>query len=200
MYESRAFESAADKSKESSRNAVRDFEPQSQSSKSVSGPFSGLKSGFSSASSDVSDDFRAKTPGGFSQANYAEERFSVAPDFGEKFDRVWHEWVLFAHNINWKRELCGKIIKKMKNMRVMEHFLPLNIGKIYKWIDEDVKFGHLPAMKRSLRRKLGAFGAQRFCERIISAVNIVITDGNSLLCSEKRDIMVALRIHREWMK
>lgn len=63
----------------------------------------------------------------------------------------------------------------------MKHLLPLNIVKLYKRIEGDKRFGYLPYMARSSRCNIGALGAQIFWERVISAANIVMTDGNTLL-------------------
>lgn len=74
------------------------------------------------------------------------------------------------------------------------------MGKLYKKIEGDSKFGYLPFISRSSRCNIGALAAQSVCERIISAGNIVMTDDNSLLGDEELDMLVALRMNREFMK
>lgn len=61
---------------------------------------------------------------------------------------------------------------------------PSNIKKLDKRLSKDSNFGYLPVMARSSRCNIGALAAESFCERVISARNIVKTDGNALLCSE----------------
>lgn len=135
-----------------------------------------------------------------------EEKEEIAeemPDYRVEFDQVWGEWVRFAHEINWMKEFgdgsCNSIDPSVKRIKTLEHLMPLNIGKLYKKLEGDRRYGHLPAMARSSRCNIGALGAQSFCERIISAGNIVMTDGNTLLSSDELDMMVVLRTNRNFM-
>ena len=49
---------------------------------------------------------------------------------------------------------------------------------------------------------IGALNAESFCERVLSAANLVVTDGNTLLSSEEggRDAQCVLRINRRFME
>eukprot|EP00173_Palmaria_palmata_P002154 Plantae.Rhodophyta-Palmaria_palmata.ctg23372.p1 GENE.Plantae.Rhodophyta-Palmaria_palmata.ctg23372~~Plantae.Rhodophyta-Palmaria_palmata.ctg23372.p1 ORF type:complete len:173 (+),score=24.69 Plantae.Rhodophyta-Palmaria_palmata.ctg23372:40-519(+) len=125
------------------------------------------------------------------------------PDYGVKFERVWHEWVKYAHGIDWRKEFPdsfgnapGSSVRKVK---VLEHLLPLNIGCLYTRIEGKDKCGFLPAMARASKCNIEALGAQSFCERIISAGNIVMTEGNTLLSSDELDMLVVLRMNRDFM-
>ena len=61
-------------------------------------------------------------------------------------------------------------------------------------------FGHLPMMAIGSVGSIGAFLASSFCERINSAANLVVTDGNSLLSTDEVDMLVTLRMNRKYMQ
>ena len=47
---------------------------------------------------------------------------------------------------------------------------------------------------------LGALNAESFCERVLSAASLVITDGNTLLAPEEVEMLSVLRINRGYME
>ena len=47
---------------------------------------------------------------------------------------------------------------------------------------------------------IGALNAESFCERVLSAANLVVTDGNTLLSSEEVEMLSVLRINRRFMQ
>ena len=61
-------------------------------------------------------------------------------------------------------------------------------------------FGYLPMMAIGSEGSIGAFLASSFCERINSAANLVVTDGNSLLSTREIDMLVTLRVNRKYMQ
>ena len=50
------------------------------------------------------------------------------------------------------------------------------------------------------RGSIGTFLASSFCERINSAGNLVMTDGNTMLGDEELNMMATLRMNRDFMK
>lgn len=106
-------------------------------------------------------------------------------------------------SIEWKKEFHDELIKLFgttpKKIKVLEHLLPLNVGKLYQQVEGKGKYGCLPEMYRSSRCNIGALSAQSFCDRFIPAANIVMDDGNTLLSDEELNMMVVLRINREFM-
>eukprot|EP00966_Prymnesium_polylepis_P039974 928125-Prymnesium_polylepis.1 len=42
-------------------------------------------------------------------------------------------------------------------------------------------YGHLPVMAACSKGQIGALNAESFCERVLSAANLVVTDGNTLI-------------------
>ena len=63
-----------------------------------------------------------------------------------------------------------------------------------------LKLGHLLKMVLASRGSIGSLLASSFCERINSARNIVMTKGNTLLGDEELNMLVVLRMNREFMK
>eukprot|EP00173_Palmaria_palmata_P004528 Plantae.Rhodophyta-Palmaria_palmata.ctg6374.p1 GENE.Plantae.Rhodophyta-Palmaria_palmata.ctg6374~~Plantae.Rhodophyta-Palmaria_palmata.ctg6374.p1 ORF type:complete len:184 (-),score=46.19 Plantae.Rhodophyta-Palmaria_palmata.ctg6374:52-603(-) len=121
------------------------------------------------------------------------------PDFEKEFREAWKEWVRYAASIKWKVEFPVELKNAPTKVRIIEHLLPLNIGKLYARIEDNPKYGYLPQMARCSRYNIGVMGAQRFCERVISAANIVMTKGNTLLNDDVLDMLV-LRMNRKFMK
>ena len=48
--------------------------------------------------------------------------------------------------------------------------------------------------------QIGALNAESFCERVLSQSNLVMTDGNTLLSDEEIEMVVILRVNREFME
>ena len=61
-------------------------------------------------------------------------------------------------------------------------------------------YGWLPSMALCSRGQVGSLLAESFCERILSQANLVLTKGNTLLSSEELEMIVVLRMNREFMK
>ena len=85
--------------------------------------------------------------------------------------------------------------------------LKADMGKTMKaeFIDKDkdrTKFGYLPAMVTTSKGSIGSLMpvAASFCERVNSAANICVTKGNTLLSDIEVDMVVVLRMNREFMK
>ena len=146
---------------------------------------------------------------GPSMAMEIEEVEEVMPDFDAQFEKVWPAYVKYVYSINWQKEFpaeLGEPPKKTKNSEVtqtkkvsLDSLLEVNIGKLFKKIQGNEKYGFLPDMARASRGNVGALGAESFCERVISAANIVMTKGNKLLANEELDMLVVLRMNRDFM-
>ena len=59
-----------------------------------------------------------------------------------------------------------------------------------------------PHLRRHVSSSVGAhlLAGLPFCERVLSCANDVITDGNTLLSDEEIEMLVVLRMNREFMK
>ena len=61
---------------------------------------------------------------------------------------------------------------------------------------ERVKYGFLPLMASCSDGEIGALNAESFSERILSNAN----DGNTLLGDEELEMLVVLRMNRDFME
>ena len=53
---------------------------------------------------------------------------------------------------------------------------------------------------RSVPPGLWPLNAESFCERVLSAANLVVTDGNTLLAPEEVEMLSVLRMNRGYME
>ena len=78
------------------------------------------------------------------------------------------------------------------------------MGKALKtcFIDTDqdnTKFGYLPMMASASKGSIGALIASSFAERVISAANLIVIKGNTLLSSSEINMWVVLRMNKKIM-
>ena len=82
--------------------------------------------------------------------------------------------------------------------------MDLDIGELYTRIEgldtARVQFGWIPTMASSSVGQLGALSAESYCERILSCANNVLTKGNTLLSDAELEMIVVLRMNREFMQ
>ena len=86
--------------------------------------------------------------------------------------------------------------------------MDLDMGVFYRKLiksDPDRKiYGHIPFMASCSYASIGALNAESFCERVLSAANLVVTDGNTVaaLVGGGRDAQcdAQLRINRRFME
>ena len=80
----------------------------------------------------------------------------------------------------------------------------LPIGKLYKKImlndPERKRYGFIPLMASCSRGELGALNAESFSERMLSCANDVMDEGNTLLSDAEVEMLVLLRMNREFME
>ena len=83
----------------------------------------------------------------------------------------------------WDVDVGGKVLKPMAEK------------------DHDKKdFGFLPQMALASRGSIGALHASSFCERVNSCGNLVLTEGNTLLPQEEVNMLVTLRMNKNFLK
>ena len=77
--------------------------------------------------------------------------------------------------------------------------MPLDIGPLYRKLEiaEGSPYGYIPLMASA---HLGALNAESFCGRVLRAASHVLTEGNSLLHDEELEMLVILRMNREFMR
>ena len=85
----------------------------------------------------------------------------------------------------------------------VKDLMPLNVGRVYMdLIKKDTtqsSYGLIPLMASCSVGQLGALNAESFCERILSCANIIMTEGNTLLSDEELEMLVVLRINKDFM-
>ena len=65
---------------------------------------------------------------------------------------------------------------------------------------DGTKYGHLPKMTVASKGMMGSLMTSSFCERIDSCANLVCTKNNSLLSDDEIDMVVTLRMNRDFMQ
>ena len=87
---------------------------------------------------------------------------------------------------------------------LIDDLMPIDIGVVYIYIEkkEDPdrsKFGLIPLLASCSDGEIGALNAESFAERIISAVDLIMTDGRTALDDSTMDKLVVLRMNRDFM-
>jgi hypothetical protein len=81
--------------------------------------------------------------------------------------------------------------------------MPLDVGKLYRKIEKmDLRryYGHIPRMASSSIGQIGALNAESFCERSLRCAGHVLDEGNTLLDDAELEMLVVLRMNREFME
>ena len=118
----------------------------------------------------------------------------------KEFKKVFANW--FGLVIDWKAEFAEK---KLKGADLLDDLIDLDIGRLYEKIITEVdpdrqKYGFLPLMAGCCDGQIGALNAESFAERVISGANLVMTNGNTLLGDQMLEMLVVLRMNREFME
>ena len=79
----------------------------------------------------------------------------------------------------------------------------LDMGPLYrKIISTDMErriYGFTPLMASCSCGQIGALNAESFCERVLSCTDDVLTERNSLLGEEELELLIILRMNRDFM-
>jgi hypothetical protein len=148
-------------------------------------------------SDDEDDDEEDVPPAKTEETHVTEDKASASTEFKMVF-RTWYNF-----QVDWATEfpeanLTGKI-----ELDLIHDLMPLNMGKLYlKIITKDperAQFGFLPLLEGCCDCQIGALNAESFAERVLSASNLVMTDGNTKLCDRDFLMFVVLRMNRDFM-
>ena len=82
----------------------------------------------------------------------------------------------------------------------MSDLMTLPMGKLYKDMSKNPKFGFLPRTAHASKGQIGALNAESFCERCLSFANTVMTDGNTLLSNEEVEMLTVLHMNEDFME
>jgi hypothetical protein len=145
--------------------------------------------------------------GGMASTDDAPDSISRPELLGEEFDACYKRYKKKFAALNWKEafpEVWETAADDGKEVDFPFDLWAVDMSgcfETFKIEDPDKKlYGHLPMMAIGSVGSIGAFLASSFCERINSAANLVVTDGNSLLATDEIDMLVCLRMNREYMK
>ena len=100
-------------------------------------------------------------------------------------------------------EVDGNKVAVDENKRtdIVSDLMTLPMGKLYKDMSKNPKFGFLPRMAQASKGQIGALNAESFCERCcLSCANTVMTDGNTLLSNEEVEMLTVLRMNEDFME
>jgi hypothetical protein len=119
-----------------------------------------------------------------------------------EFRRVFANWLRFAKSINWRKEFAEELKDKPTDGKLDAlDLVSLNVGPLYLKLEGAFdKYGFLPVMARGSVASIGALPAESFCERCLSAGNLVMNKGNTLLPDGDVDMLVILRMNRHFME
>jgi hypothetical protein len=122
---------------------------------------------------------------------------------GEEFEAVYKRYKTACKRLPWT-ELFPDLPWAKNEVEFPFSLWNVDMGQVMKKLikqDPDKKhFGHLPMMAVASRGSIGGFLASSFCERINSCANLVLTDGNTLLSKDEINMLVTLRVNRNFMK
>ena len=79
-----------------------------------------------------------------------------------------------------------------ESLDVIDDLLPLNIAPLYKKLIVDGKYGLIPLMAVASTYTIGGLNAESYVERVLSAANLIMDEGNSLLGDVEIVMMVVL--------
>ena len=125
---------------------------------------------------------------------------------GEEFDVVIKEWTGFK--ISWRKkfsseELGGYCHADGEGIDPFKHLMNLPVPKMMSILEcenKNGRFGYLLDMCKNSRCQLGALLSQSFAERMNSNANLLVTKNRTLLDDELIDMLVVLRMNKEFME
>ncbi|KAI9344980.1 hypothetical protein BDR26DRAFT_932541 [Obelidium mucronatum] len=86
---------------------------------------------------------------------------------------------------------------------LVDDLMDIDIGLVYNNILEldpkREKYGFLPLMATCSKGQIGALPAESYCERMLSCANSILTEGNTLLGEIELEMLVLLRMNRDFM-
>ena len=93
----------------------------------------------------------------------------------------------------------------LRSYDVVEDLMFRPVGNIYGNLTRDLcgkphpAYGYLPLMATSSPYQIGSLMAESFCERMLSCANLVMPEGSTLLGDEELEMLVLLKMNRDFM-
>ena len=114
-----------------------------------------------------------------------------------KYFKTWRKLT-----IDWAKEF--ESLKGKPQLDTVADLMPLDVGGIYRKIEASDKdrrlYGLIPLMASSSYGQIGALNAESFCERVLRCAGHVLTEGNTLLLDDELEMLVILRMNRDFMQ
>ena len=132
-----------------------------------------------------------------SEEDFAREDAAAAE---KEFKKVFPNW--FGLVVDWNAEFPEE---KLEGVDLLNDLFDIDMGRLYDKIITKVypdrsRFGFLSLMAGCCDGQIGALNAESFAERVISGSNLVMTNGNTLLGDKMIEMLVVLRMNREFME
>ena len=125
-----------------------------------------------------------------------EQRTGYLSD-AKKYFKTWRKL-----QVDWAEEFPEKLRGK-ETLDVVADLMPLDVGQVYRKLtdtDRDRRlYGLIPLMASCSYGQIGALNAESFCERVLRCAGHVLTEGNTLLSDEELEMLVILRMNRDFM-
>ena len=122
-------------------------------------------------------------------------------DYGAEFDKSYAAWKALHKSLDWRSFPDFALeLPTTGPLDVIDDLLPLNVAPVYKKLIDSGKYGLIPLMAVASPYTIGALNGESFSERVISAANLVLDEGNTALNDEELEMMVILRIDRKFMQ
>lgn len=156
---------------------------------------SGSKLEFSDSDTDEPGPSEAPIAPVKSQAQMLEEETSAA---NAEFKRVFKNWA--KHKVEWMRLFPNA---DFGTFDIVNNLMDVDMGIVYldilKTDPDRSHFGFMPHLASSSTGEIGALSAESYSERIISAANVTMTDANTRMKDDVLEMLVVLRMNREFM-
>ena len=119
------------------------------------------------------------------------------------FDLVHARFRSACKDFDWRATFPDAGLPPEGNLRPLEDLMTIDVSVVIsKMITDDVDrklYGYLPYMALGSAAGIGKLLASSFAERVNSQGNIVLDKGNTLLSDEEVEMLVVLRMNRQFM-
>jgi len=119
-----------------------------------------------------------------------------------EFDRAWPHWTAVAAKIPWSTFIPGLEVKPFADYDLIYDLLDAPMAQIYTYLEGHCdksgrRFAKLP---RFAKTRIGNLLASSYCERMISAGNLVMPKGRTVLSDDLLHKVVLLKMNRKFME
>ena len=106
--------------------------------------------------------------------------------------------------VNWQEEYpAAGLPPRPAPLDIFKDLMRLSPGKVYQRLEKSdkgrIKYGLIPQMAAGSKGCIGFLPAASFCERVNSVAKDVMTDAHTLMGVEALEMLVVLRINRNFM-